>query len=55
MEQGQASVNSKESPLEKNNLLENMFRHRNFNAYKGCRCPVASAACNYLPGFTQNK
>ena len=55
MEQGQASVNSKESPLEKNNLLENMFRHRNFNAYKGCRCPVASAACNYLPGFTQKK
>ena len=26
-----------------------------FNAYEGCRRPVASAACNYLPGFTQNK
>ena len=56
MEQGPASVNSRESPLEKNNLLENMCRHKkNFNAYEGCRRSVASAACNYLPGFTQNK
>ena len=47
--------NSKESPFEKNNLLENMLRHRKFNASEGCRCPVKSAACNYLPGFTQNK
>ena len=28
---------------------------KNFNAYEGCRRSVASAACNYLPGFTQNK
>ena len=55
MEQRQASVNSKESSLEKKICWKTCSDTESFNAYEGCRRPVASAACNYLPGFTQNK